>query len=129
MPQSGYEGWAIPRAARNPAAALDFMSYMTSAQTAALLLTHGMLPAHHLDARAARVAAPFQQEYLDALNGATPGVYLDAAPIPNINATMEANIQLLLQGYETPDFLPRSLQQVYASRGAKATSTRTDGEF
>jgi len=56
-------------------------------------------------------------------------VYLDAAPIPNINATMEANIQLLLQGYETPDFLPRSLQQVYASRGAKATSTRTDGEF
>jgi raffinose/stachyose/melibiose transport system substrate-binding protein len=129
MLQSGYEGWAIPRAARNPAAALDFISYMTSAQTATLLLAHGMLPAHRLEAHAAHPATPFQQEYLGALNVATPGVYLDAAPIPNINATMEANIQLLLQGYETPDFLPRSLQQVYASRGAKATSTRTDGEF
>jgi raffinose/stachyose/melibiose transport system substrate-binding protein len=129
MPQSGYEGWAIPRAAHNPSAALDFISYVTSAQTAALLLAHGMLPAHRLDVRTAPTSAPFQREYLGALNLATPGVYLDAAPIPNINATMEANIQLLLQGYETPAFLSRSLQQVYASRGAKATSTRTDGEF
>jgi hypothetical protein len=88
-----------------------------------------MLPAYRLDVRTAHTSAPFQREYLDALDLATPGVYLDAAPIPNINATMEANIQLLLQGYETPAFLPRSLQEVYASRGAKATSTRTDGEF
>jgi raffinose/stachyose/melibiose transport system substrate-binding protein len=129
MLQSGYEGWAIPRAAHNPTAALDFISYVTSTQTAALLLAHGMLPAHRLDVRTAHTSAPFQRDYLGALNLATPGVYLDAAPIPNINATMEANIQLLLQGYETPAFLPRSLQQVYASRGAKATSTRTDGEF
>ena len=42
---------------------------------------------------------------------------------------MEANVQLLLQKIEAPSFLVRSLQQVYSSRGAKASSTRTDGEF
>lgn len=129
MPQSGYAGWAIPRNARNPGAALAFIDLVTSATTGDLLLSRGMLPAHRIDTRRARLAAPFQQQYITALDGATPGVYLDSAPIPNINATMEANVQLLLQGYEAPDFLTRSLQQVYASHGVKASATRTDGEF
>jgi hypothetical protein len=76
-----------------------------------------------------RPTVPFQGDYFDALARAEPGVYLDGAPVPNLNATIEANIQLLLQGAETPDFLVRSVQGVYASGGAKATHTRTDGEF
>ena len=129
MAQSGYAGWAIPRAAHNPADALDFIGDATSAATAQLLLAHGMLPAHRIDARTPRLAAPFQRDYINALNAATPGVYLDAAPVPNINATMEANIQLLLKNIETPEFLTRSLQDVYSSGGMNATNTRTDGEF
>ncbi len=88
-----------------------------------------MVPAHRTDARTTRPAAQFQRDFLAALDSAVPGVYLDSAPIPNINATMEANVQLLLQDVKSPAFLPRSLQQVYASRGLHATSTRTDGEF
>jgi hypothetical protein len=38
-------------------------------------------------------------------------------------------VQLLLQQYETPAFLTRSLQIVYNSRGTRASGTRTDGEF
>ena len=71
----------------------------------------------------------FQRAYLRALATATPGVYLDGAPVPNLNATMEANVQLLLQKVEAPAFLTRSLQTVYASEGLHASSTRTDGEF
>lgn len=129
MPQSGYAGWAIPRDGHNASAALDFIDYAISGGVAQTLLAHGMLPAHHVDLRAAHTAAPFQKSYLAALDTAEPGVYLDSAPIPNINATMEANVQLLLQGYEAPGFLTRSLQQVYTSRGKNASSTRTDGEF
>jgi hypothetical protein len=88
-----------------------------------------MLPAHRFDASTMRPASAFQRQYLDALDHAAAGVYLDSAPIPNLNATMEANIQLLLQNVETPAFLTRSLQDVYTSRGTRASSTRTDGEF
>ncbi len=129
MPQSGYAGWAVPTRSRNVAAATDFITYVTSAQTARLLLAHGMVPAHPVDTRSLSAAAPFQRDYIAALDAAEPGVYLDSAPIPNINATMEANVQLLLQNVEAPGFLVRSLQDVYASRGAHASSTRTDGEF
>jgi len=129
MPQSGYAGWAIPGAARQPAAALAFLDAMTTQVTARLLVAHGMLPAARLDTRSLRPAAAFQGDYLAALTSAAPGVYLDAAPVPNLNATMEANVQLLLQRVETPTFITRSLQEVYSSYGVKASSTRTDGEF
>ena len=128
MPQSGYAGWAIPRASAHPALAALFIDQALSPETAALLLSHGLLPAHAVD-RAAHASAPFQQDFLRALDTATPGVYLDAAPIPNLNATMEANIQLLLAGRLSPDALVSRLQTTYASGGARATSTRTDGEF
>jgi len=101
---------------------------MLSPETAALLLSHGLLPTHAVS-RSARVSASFQQDFLQALNTATPGVYLDAAPIPNFNATMEANIQLLLAGHLSPDFLLTRLQATYVSGGRGATGTRTDGEF
>ncbi len=129
MPQSGYAGWAIPAAARDPSTAVDFITAMVSAQTSTTLLGHGMLPARAVSVRSARAAAPFQRDYIAALDSATPGVYLDSAPIPNMNATMEANVQLLVQNVESPDFLVHSLQEVYASRGVRASSTRTDGEF
>jgi len=128
MPQSGYAGWAIPRGSAHPALATAFIDQMLSPQTAALLLAHGLLPADTLK-RDARTAAAFQQDFLQALETATPGVYLDAAPIPNLNATMEATIQLLLTGHESPDALLTQLQTAYASGGARTTSTRTDGEF
>jgi raffinose/stachyose/melibiose transport system substrate-binding protein len=129
MVQDGYSGWAIPTAAHNPAAALDFIDQATSEDTTRILLAHGLLPAHRLDNRSMQPMAPFQRDYLSALAVAPPGVYVDAAPIPNFLATMEAHLQLLLKGRETPHTLTQRLQDVYASRGRTATFTRTDGEF
>ncbi|MGH2411116.1 MAG: extracellular solute-binding protein, partial [Chloroflexota bacterium] len=128
-PQSGYSGWAIPRAGRQPALAEAFITQMLSDQSARRLAAHGLLPARPLAPTEIKSLTPFQQEYLSALRSATPGVYLDGAPVPNLNATMEANVQLLLQHFEGPAFLPHSLQLVYDSHGTKASSTRTDGEF
>ena len=128
MPQSGYAGWAIPRGAAQPALATAFIDQMLSPATAALLLSHGLLPTHTVS-RATRATVAFQQDFLRALDTATPGVYLDAAPVPNLNATMEANLQLVLAGRLSPDALVSRLQTTYASGGARATSTRTDGEF
>jgi raffinose/stachyose/melibiose transport system substrate-binding protein len=128
-PQSGYSGWAIPRAGRQPALAAAFITQMLSDPTARRLAADGLLPARPLAPAEITSLTPFQQDYLKALRSATSGVYLDGAPVPNLNATMEANVQLLLQGFETPAFLPRSLRLVYDSHGAKASGTRTDGEF
>ncbi len=127
MPQSGYAGWAVPAAARQPALATAFITQMLGAATAHTLLTHGLLPARPVAVDAA--SGPFQRAYLQALATSTAGIYLDGAPVPNLNATMEANVELLLQRLETPEFLTRSLQTVYDSGGVRATSTRTDGEF
>ncbi len=127
MPQSGYEGWAIPAQGRQPALAEEFITQMLSAQTAQTLLAYGLLPAR--SNASASGAQAFQRAYLQALASATPGVYLDGAPVPNLNATMEANVELLLQRLATPGVLTRNLQLVYDSDGVRATSTRTDGEF
>jgi raffinose/stachyose/melibiose transport system substrate-binding protein len=129
MPQSGYEGWAIPRAGHQPALAEQFISFMLSDGVARQLAAHGLLPVRPLSTKERAALSSFDQEYFAALQQATPGVYLDGAPVPNLNATMEANIQLLLQHFEPPTFLSRALQQVYTSHGTIATSTRTDGEF
>jgi raffinose/stachyose/melibiose transport system substrate-binding protein len=129
MPQSGYAGWAVPQASRQPALAESFITQMLSAATARVLLAHGLLPARQLSSGDVAGTQGFQRSYLRALATATPGVYLDGAPVPNLNATMEANVQLLLQRFETPSFLARSLQLVYSSGGLHASSTRTDGEF
>jgi ABC-type glycerol-3-phosphate transport system substrate-binding protein len=129
LPQSGYAGWAVPRAGHQPALAAAFITQMLSGSTARQLGAHGLLPARPLSPAETRSLLGFQQDYLRALRVATPGVYLDGAPVPNLNATMEANVQLLLQHFETPSFLTHSLQLVYDSHGAKASSTRTDGEF
>jgi raffinose/stachyose/melibiose transport system substrate-binding protein len=139
MPQSGYLGWVVPKEARHKALAIDFIDSLMRPSTALLLERHGVLPAHTLQRRSgAGVArsvsatgfrAGWQRQYLAALNTAQPGIYLDAAPIANLNATMEANVQLLLQGYEAPEFLVTSLQEVYASHGRKGSTARIDGEF
>ena len=129
MPQSGYAGWAIPSAGHQPALAEAFITQMLSDATVPALLAHGLIPANRLTSAEIGRAQGFQGAYLRALATATPGVYLDGAPIPNLNATMEANVQLLLQKVEAPAFLTRSLQTVYASKGLHASSTRTDGEF
>ncbi len=125
--QDGYSGWAIPRAARNPAAALDFIDDAVSARTARTLLAQGLLPARRVDAGGA--VAPFQRDFLTALDTATPGVYLDAAPVPGFLATMEAQLQQLLANKETPTALTQTLQSVYTSHGRTAGDTDTDGEF
>jgi ABC-type glycerol-3-phosphate transport system substrate-binding protein len=129
MPQSGYSGWAIPKASRQPALAEAFVTAMLDQSTARRLLAHGLLPARRLSSGDIATTSTFQHSYLQALATAAPGVYLDGAPVPNLNATMEANVQLLLQKFEAPSFLVRSLQMVYSSGGSKAASTRTDGEF
>ena len=102
---------------------------MLSDRSADALSEHGLLAAHTLSVKQTSGLLSFERAFLTALRTATPGVYLDGAPVPNRNATMEANVQLLLQHFETPSFLTRSLQLVYSSHGAKASSTRTDGEF
>jgi len=129
MVQDGYSGWAVPRAAHNPTAAASFISAMLSTATMQVLLAQGLVPAHELTASTAPAAAPFQQDWLQALATATPGVYVDAAPIPNFLATMEAQIQQLLAGKESPASMASALQQTYATRGRNAPFTDTDGEF
>jgi len=127
-PQSGFEGWAIPKAGSNHAAAAQFITTMLSTPVAKMLVEHGLLPAHRAPASFAP-SGSLQQNFMSVLEEDAPGVYLDGAPVPNLNATMEANVQLLLQKLETPDLLTRNLQQVYDTNGARASATRTDGEF
>lgn len=133
MPVSGYLGWVVPVAGAHRSDALAFINSILSQDTARFLLEHGVLPSTRL-AMGQRVGlshgfSSWQQEYLAALNSARPGIYLDAAPISNLNATMEANVQLLLQGYEAPEFLVGSLEKVYVTRGRSGSTTRIDGEF
>lgn len=127
--QDGYSGWAIPRAAHSAAAALDFIDFALSTPTAQTLLAQGLIPVRTVTSGSSKTAAPFQQDFLEALAHATPGVYVDAAPVPNFLATMEAQVQLLLAGKVTPKALTQSLQQTYASHGSKTQYTDTDGEF
>jgi raffinose/stachyose/melibiose transport system substrate-binding protein len=133
MPLSGYLGWVVPAAAQHPTEAISFIDTLLSPLTSAILERHGVLPAHASHGGAATGAlagAGWQKQYLTALDTAQPGIYLDAAPVANLNATMEANVQLLLQGYEAPAFLVKSLQEVYASHGKHGGSTaRIDGEY
>jgi raffinose/stachyose/melibiose transport system substrate-binding protein len=137
MPASGYLGWVIPAASPHQSQAISFINSLLTPSTSAFLLQQGLMPAERtvLSARnrsalAARGAAnAWQSDYLRALDTARPGIYLDAAPIANLNATMEANVQLLLQGYEQPTFLVKSLQEVYSSHGHGGSTTRIDGEF
>jgi raffinose/stachyose/melibiose transport system substrate-binding protein len=127
--QDGYSGWAIPSAGHNQSAALTFINFALSAATTRTLLAQGLIPAHRVNASSVGTAAPFQRDFLTALATATKGVYVDAAPIPDFLATMEAQIQQLLAGKETPQTMVNSLQSVYASHGRTAQFTDTDGEF
>lgn len=126
-PSSGYLGWVIPRAAAHPRAAARFIGSLLTPSTARFLLEHGSIPAVRTGSLHSNLA--WQQAYLDAVRSAQTGVYLDAAPVSNLNATMEANVQLLLQGYEHPSFLINALQKVYASHGNGGSTARIDGEF
>lgn len=127
VPASGYLGWVVPKAAQHPAAAVSFIDSLLSQQTAKFLVQHGVAPA--MKVAVAHAAASWQESELQALQTAQPGLYLDAAPVSNLNATMEANVQLLLQGYEGPQFLTKSLQEVYRSHGKTGSAARIDGEF
>lgn len=134
MPVSGYLGWVVPVATQHPDLAISFIDSLLAPATPRLLAHNGVLPAHSPgmagSGSTAQGAPSWQRQYARALNSSQPGVYLDAAPVSNLNATMEANVQLLLQGYEPPSFLVKSLQEVYASHGNRGGSTaRIDGEF
>jgi raffinose/stachyose/melibiose transport system substrate-binding protein len=128
MASTGYLGWVVPARAQHPGQAVDFINSLLTQSTASFLLQHGVLPAMRVSS--SHAGAGWQRSYLQAFSTARPGIYIDAAPITNLNATMEANVQLLLQGYEPPQFLVTSLQKVYASHGKRNGSTaRIDGEF
>jgi len=118
MPQSGYEGWIVPKAGHNLKAAVEFINWVLSPSTTTFLLKHGVLPAEPV--APADATSGWQRAYLQALRASRPGVFLDAAPMPNLNATMEANVQLLLGPstfIEGPSFLPQAMQTVYSSHG------------
>lgn len=152
MPVAGYLGWVVPQQSRQPSLAVSFIDGLLTPNTTAFLEAQGLVPAYRTGAPKHRgqalpwigtqeVPSPgataeavdtppsWQADYLRALDTARPGIYLDAAPVANLNATMEANVQLLLQGYEGPQFLVTSLQKVYTSRGNSSSSARIDGEF
>lgn len=127
MPQSGYLGWVVPRAGHDHATAIDFINSLLTPSTARFLVTHAVVPAQR--AVPGHAGSSWLRQYLAGLETAEPGVYLDAAPIANLNGTMEANVQLLLQGYEAPGFLVRSLRKVYETHGRGGSTARIDGEF
>jgi raffinose/stachyose/melibiose transport system substrate-binding protein len=128
VPQSGYLGWVVPAASRQPRQAVEFINSLLASGITRYLLQQGVVPAANPPPGKAN-AAGWQQQYLRAVDTAQPGIYLDAAPIANLNGTMEANVQLLLQGIEGPQFLVKALQSVYASRGHGGSTARIDGEF
>lgn len=128
MPQSGYEGWVIPKDGHNRALAVQFINWLLKPSTTRFLLAHGVLPAHSVSN--ARVADGWERTYLRELNTSRPGVFLDAAPLPNLNATMEANVQLLLASVERPGFLSYAMHIVYSSHGKRhGTIPQIDCEF
>lgn len=127
MPGSGYLGWVVPKRAAHPQQAITLLDSLLSSQTAQLLVKHAFIPS--MRDTGFRSAVPWHQSFLQAASSARPGLYIDAAPVANLNATMEANVQLLLQGYEPPQFLVSSLQKVYTSHGSGGSATRIDGEF
>jgi ABC-type glycerol-3-phosphate transport system substrate-binding protein len=108
---------------------LDFIDWSISQSTATTLLAHGLIPARKIDPGSVKMAAPFQHDFLTALASAKKGVYLDAVPVPDFLATMEAQLQQLLAGKETPAALTKTLQSAYASHGRTAQFADTDGEF
>ncbi|MGH2444052.1 MAG: ABC transporter substrate-binding protein [Chloroflexota bacterium] len=128
VPASGYLGWVVPKASASANLAAQFINSVLSGQTSKFLIRKGVLPAARSPG-GGRSAPGWQRQYLHALDTAHHGVYLDAAPIANMNATMEANVQLLLQGYEAPGFLVKSLQESYATHGHSGSTARIDGEF
>lgn len=136
VPVSGYLGWVVPGASRNPSDAVSFINDLLTPTTAIFLAHQGVLPAQNVPCPSSHptcnglpAPASWFDDYVRAYRTAQHGVYLDAAPLSNLNATMEANVQLLLQGYEPPDFLVKSLQEVYASHGNRGSTARIDGEF
>jgi raffinose/stachyose/melibiose transport system substrate-binding protein len=130
VPQSGYEGWVIPKAGHDENGAVEFINWMLEPSTRTFLLDHGVLPAEPGSPAAA--PSSWLRAYLLALQVARPGVFLDAAPMPSLNATMEGNVTFLLHDppLESPSFLPQALQIVYTSHGKKHGSIPSiDCEF
>lgn len=120
MPQSGYQGWVIPKAGHDEQGAVSFINWMLGPSMKQFLLNHGVLPAER--ASPAQAASPWFRDFISALHSARPGVFLDSAPMPRLNATMEGNVTFLLNKppLETPSFLPRAMQTVYSSHGSKS---------
>jgi raffinose/stachyose/melibiose transport system substrate-binding protein len=127
MATTGYLGWVVPSESRQRALATEFIDNLLTPSTAGFLLRQAVVPA--MSAPNTHGATQWQESYLRALATSQRGIYIDAAPITNLNATMEANVQLLLQNYEPPQFLVKSLQEVYTSHGNRGSAARIDGEF
>jgi raffinose/stachyose/melibiose transport system substrate-binding protein len=133
MPQSGYEGWIIPKQGHDTTNAITFINWILSPSTQRFLLRQGAIPATPVSSQQARTASPFLRQYLGLLASLRPGVFLDAAPILNLNATMEGNVQLMLNVHEIlegPHFLPNAMQLLYREHGrSNETPVQIDCEF
>ena len=133
MAQSGYEGWIVPKDGHAKSAAVTFINWVISRPAENFLISKGVIPSTMVTASQTRSAPAFLRNYLNVLQTSRPGVFLDAAPILNLNATMEANVQFLLQepmAAEQPSFLPLALQDIYSARGVTThTPPQIDCEF
>jgi raffinose/stachyose/melibiose transport system substrate-binding protein len=128
MATMGYEGWVVPKQSKNKTDAIKFINFMLKPSTTRFLVKQGVLPSVPVSPSLASNA--WQRSYLRALQTSKRGVYIDAAPVPNLNSTMEANVTLLLQSIEGPSFLPSALTTVYSSHGKHGASNyQSDCEF
>jgi raffinose/stachyose/melibiose transport system substrate-binding protein len=128
MATMGYEGWVVPKGSKNKTAAIQFINFMLKPSTTRFLVKQAVLPS--VPVSPVLASTSWQRSYLKALQTARRGVYIDAAPVPNLNSTMEANVTLLLQSIEGASFLPTALQTVYTSHGKHGASNyQSDCEF
>jgi ABC-type glycerol-3-phosphate transport system substrate-binding protein len=128
MLYSAYEGWVVPKTSHHISAAVKWINFMLGSAATTYLLNHGVLPAVQTPSSAA--PTDFQRGFLNVLSHARHAVYFAAAPLPNFNATMEANLESLLGGSETGAKVAKQLEVTYKSSGKKAnTVVDIDGEY
>jgi len=128
IPYSGYEGWIIPKATHNKAAAIKWINFMLGSTATQYVMKNGVLPTTNVSPSAA--PTQFQKDYLTAFAGARRGIYLDAAPVPNFTADMEGNIEALLAHKEKGSVVAKDLETAYKSYGKNSNKTPDiDGEY
>jgi ABC-type glycerol-3-phosphate transport system substrate-binding protein len=128
MPYSGYEGWVVPKSSAHKAADARWINFMLHHTATAYLLKHGVLPTTPVSV--AMAPTVFQRQFLTAMSSAQRSVYLDAAPVPNFDASMEGNTSALLDGKESGTQVASSVADSYSSYGKRSNRVMDiDGEY